>query len=211
MKNLGDAVDSFVLTHNRQPGALSERQLASDSNNYLRLSGTENALLELMGGLTPHGSDRFDLAGLKIYRDDIGMGPTINGAKYDSYFKPNPRDLYYVKGQLGQTDVENNLPLDDGVVALPDLIDSFGAPIIFWANSGSKAKGLREIGGRYGYAVTMAASLVDGYAGYIHRAPVYRLRPEKGYRFLALYENSLAMFGYDFGEKIAQAVERALE
>ena len=148
MKNLGDAVDSFVLTHNRQPGALSERQLASDSNNYLRLSGTENALLELMGGLTPHGSDRFDLAGLKIYRDDIGMGPTINGAKYDSYFKPNPRDLYYVKGQLGQTDVENNLPLDDGVVALPDLIDSFGAPIIFWANSGSKAKGLREIGGR---------------------------------------------------------------
>jgi len=69
---------------------------------------------------------------------------------------------------------------------------------------------LREIGGRYGYAVTMAASLVDGYAGYIHRAPVYRLRPEKGYRFLALYENSLAMFGYDFGEKIAAEVEKAL-
>jgi hypothetical protein len=69
---------------------------------------------------------------------------------------------------------------------------------------------LREIGERNGYVVTMAVSLVDGYAGYIHRAPVYRLRPEKGYRFLALYENSLAMFGWDFGDKITRAVEKAI-
>lgn len=147
MKNFGDAVDSFELTHNRKPGALSERQLASDSNNYLRLSGTENALLELVGGLSPNGGDEFDIAGIHVWRDDIGLGPVINGTKYGSYFKPNPRDLYYVRGQLGQTDVENNLP-QDGVVALPDLIDSFGAPIIFWANSGSKSKGLRDISGR---------------------------------------------------------------
>ena len=147
MKNLGDAVDSFVLTHNRQPGAISERQLASDSNNYLKLSGTENALLELMGGLSPNGTDRFTIAGIDVWRDDIGLGPVINGAKYDSYFKPNPRDFYYVKGQLGQQDVNNNLP-EDGDVALPDLIDSFGAPIILWSNSGSKAKGLRDISGR---------------------------------------------------------------
>ncbi len=151
MKNLGDAVDSFVLTHNRQPGALSERELSSDSNNYSMISGTENALLELMGGLTPNGSDTFRIAGLTVYRDDIGLGPTIGGTKYDSYFKPNPRDLYYVNGQNGgsggQEDVDNNLP-QDGDVALPDLVDSFGAPIILWTNSGSKAKGLRDIYGR---------------------------------------------------------------
>jgi len=151
MKNFGDAVDSFVLTHNRRPGPLSERQHASDSNYYSFISGTENALLELMGGLTRNGSDQFDLADLTIYRDDIGLGPTINGAKYDAYFKPNPRDLYYVNGQDGgaggQQNVENNLP-QDGVKALPDLIDSFGSPIIFWPNSGSKPKGLSAIDGR---------------------------------------------------------------
>lgn len=147
MKNLGDAVDSFVLTHNRQPGALSARQHASDSNNYLEMSGTENALLELMGGLSPNGVDEFDIAGVHVWRDDIGLGPVIDGAKYDSYFKPNARDLYYVKGQIGQADVDNNLP-QDGVIALPDLIDSFGAPIIFWSNSGSKPKGLGKISGR---------------------------------------------------------------
>jgi len=147
MKNLGDAVDSFVLTHNRQPGALSARQHASDSNNYLEMSGTENALLELMGGLTPHGADTFNIAGIDVWRDDIGLGPVISGAKYDSYFKPNTRDLYYVKGQIGQDDVDNNLP-QDGQVALPDLLDAFGAPIILWPNSGSKAKGLRDISGR---------------------------------------------------------------
>ncbi len=151
MKNLGDAVDSFVLTHNRQPGALSERELSSDNNNYSELSGTENAMLELMGGLNPNGGDTFQLAGIDIWRDDIGLGPTIGGTKYDSYFKPNPRDLYYVNGQTagsgGQEDVTNNLP-QDGDRALPDLIDAFGAPIILWANSGSKPKGLRDIGGR---------------------------------------------------------------
>lgn len=151
MKNFGDAVDSFELTHNRKPGALSERQLASDSNNYSAISGTENAMLELMGGLTANGADQFDLAGITIWRDDIGLGPTINGAKYDAYFKPNPRDLYYVNGQNGgaggQEDVENNLP-EEGDRALPDLVDAFGSPIVFWTNSGSKAKGLREINGR---------------------------------------------------------------
>ncbi len=151
MKNLGDAVDSFVLTHNRRPGPLSERQHASDSNYYSFISGTENALLELMGGLTQNGTDVFDLAGLTIYRDDIGLGPTINGVKYDAYFKPNPRDLYYVNGQDGgsggQQNVDNNRP-QDGARALPDLVDAFGTPIIFWPNSGSKPKGLRDINGR---------------------------------------------------------------
>lgn len=151
MKNFGDAVDSFVLTHNRRPGPLSERQHSSDSNHYSFISGTENAMLELMGGLTQRGRDVFDLAGLRIYRDDIGMGPTIDGVKYDSYFKPNPRDLYYVNGQEGgsggQQAVTNNLP-QDGDRALPDLIDAWGTPIIFWPNSGTRPKGLRDINGR---------------------------------------------------------------
>lgn len=147
MKGFGDAVDSFVLAHNRMPGALGVREHTSNSNNYNAISSTENAMLELMGGLAPNGDDVFDLAGLTIYRDDIGLGPTIRDTRYTAYFQPHAGDLYYVNGQLGQAEVDENIP-GDGVVALPDLVDPWGTPIIFWPSSGSKARGLNDINGK---------------------------------------------------------------
>lgn len=148
MKNFGDAVDAFVLSNNRMPGALSERQLCSDIGNYGELSGTENANLELMGGLKQKGNDNFQIGAddIEVWRDDIGTA---------SYFKPNPKDLRYVNGQGigaggGQADVVNNQP-EDGVKALPDLVDAYGGPIIFWANSGLKpSPNLPEINGKPG-------------------------------------------------------------
>ena len=71
-------------------------------------------------------------------------------------------------------------------------------------------KALREEFSRAGYKGTLVASLANGYAGYLHMPPVYRCFPERGYRFLALYENSLAMFGQDFGQKIVAGVAEKL-
>ncbi len=45
-------------------------------------------------------------------------------------------------------------------------------------------------------------SLADGYAGYTHLPAVYGRWPEKGYRFMALYENALGLFGHDLGDRI---------
>jgi hypothetical protein len=123
------------------------REHTSDTNNYNEISSTENAMLELMGGLTQHGDDVFDLAGLTIYRDDIGLGPTLRDTKYAPYFQPNAKNLYYCNGQLGQADVQDNIPTD-GQKALPDLVDPWGSPIIFWPGSGSKARGLNNINGK---------------------------------------------------------------
>jgi neutral/alkaline ceramidase-like enzyme len=66
---------------------------------------------------------------------------------------------------------------------------------------------IREIARKQSLPIPMVASLVDGYAGYIHLSHIYKLWPEKGYRFLAFYENGLAMFGYDLGDQIVRAAE----
>ncbi len=69
---------------------------------------------------------------------------------------------------------------------------------------------IRSAAGQAGIPDTMVASLADGYAGYIHLTPVYGRWPERGYRFLALYENALAVFGHDLGDRIVAAVTSKL-
>jgi hypothetical protein len=102
------------------------------------------------------------------------------------------------------------LPLENGIpvhlVRLGDFLLAGSA-----AELGvSVLLGIRATAARLGMPVTMVASLVDGYAGYTHLGPVYRRWPEKGYRFMALYENSLAPFGHDLGDRIVAAVEQRL-
>jgi hypothetical protein len=102
------------------------------------------------------------------------------------------------------------LPLENGVpvhlVRIGDFLLAGSA-----AELGvSVVQGIRTAAARRGMPAVMVASLVDGYAGYTHLSPVYRRWPEKGYRFMALYENSLAAFGHDLGDRIVEAVERRM-
>lgn len=137
IKNLGDAADAFQLANNRYPGYLSERTLCSN-NYYEQFSGTENALLDLMGGTEAFGDDRFVLADTDIYRDSIGRGPLINGQRQAPYFIPNPKDLSYANGQLGQESISSDADVNDKA-AFPDLIDAWGTPVIFWRGTGQKS------------------------------------------------------------------------
>jgi hypothetical protein len=57
---------------------------------------------------------------------------------------------------------------------------------------------------------SQVVSLVDGYAGYTHLPAVYGRWPERGYRFLALYENALGVFGHDLGERLVAEIRSRL-
>ncbi len=142
MTEFSNAALSFEMQVGRLPGFLSERELAS-GRRYEYLSGTENTLIELMGGLEPTGDDRISFGGIEIYRDAIGRGPVVNGNKYDAFLVPDPSDLRYVNGQGRQADVDD--PNDpDGAAALPELVDSWGAPLVFWRGSGEKPTSQNE-------------------------------------------------------------------
>ena len=142
MQEFAKACDAFQQEFGRYPGLVPEEILANDP----QISGTENAMLELMGGgvrkndvdnstytntITGYnapGWERltFKITGqpdfeVKINVGKIGDGPFINGKQYPPFFAPKANDLRPTAGQKGEL----------ATFKIPDLMDSWGNPIIF--------------------------------------------------------------------------------
>lgn len=142
MQEFSKACDSFQIEHGHYPGVIPEGILAANPV----ISGTENALLHLMGGYRvlspfdgPGGAAAMEYANygncgdnvrcfafgtpewkLKVDVNRIGEGPVINGKPYAPYFTPKGDELRAINGQ----DNEIELPL-------PDLVDAWGQPVIY--------------------------------------------------------------------------------
>jgi len=139
MQEFAKACDAFQQEFGRYPGLVPEEILANDP----KISGTENAMLELMGGgvrkndvdtstydnfkpasgweplvFTPTGQPAFEV---KINVGKIGDGPFINGKQYPPFFAPKANDLRPTAGQKGEL----------ATIKIPDLMDAWGNPIIF--------------------------------------------------------------------------------
>lgn len=148
MHDFSKACDLFIQDHGSPPGVIPETVLSAEP----LISGTENALLHLMGGfrvLRPEdvGSGSRTEDEYQSYRTncmnntqvwwreiifnsgwqlficsaDIGNGPLIKGKQYDPYFTPAGGAFKAARGQVGEPD---DAPM-------PDLVDSWGTPIIY--------------------------------------------------------------------------------
>ncbi|MEE9130354.1 MAG: type II secretion system protein [Phycisphaerales bacterium] len=145
MQEFSKACDSFEIEHGSYPGIIPEGLLAPDGNH--KLSGTENALLHMMGGAVRGDhpdyqtsfpppdwteivvDDNTPLGQIKVNLSLIGNGPEINGTPYSPYFTPKGDELVAIKGQAnepGQT---------PETFQLPDLVDAWGQPIIYLRRS----------------------------------------------------------------------------
>jgi type II secretory pathway pseudopilin PulG len=152
MQEFSKACEAFQIEHNRYPGIIPEQVLAEIGNSgVLPISGTENALLDLMGGartrsqLNPTDPDYDDIdpcdppagilcplngAGsgqwdLKVDVNRIGEGAKIDGKISAPYFTPAEATLQAVEGQVGDPSPTDPTP------RLPDLVDAWGQPIIY--------------------------------------------------------------------------------
>ncbi len=142
MQEFSKACDTFQIEHGFYPGIVPETILAGSTTPPL--SGTENALLDMMGGAIRgddprYGDTAFDewdeiiiddsntlgLGKIKVNVNLIGDGPVINGRPYPPYFTPGAAALGVAKGQVG--------PPVFGTESsgLPDLLDAWGQPIIY--------------------------------------------------------------------------------
>ena len=133
MNEFAKACDVFYTQFGYYPGIVPESYLANTPN--APISGTENALLHLMGGAIRNDDPNYANASgtvltftgptgsapptilIKVNPIDIGKGPRIEGKQYDPFFTPKDAQLKIAVGQVGQT-----LPL-------PDLLDAWGQPI----------------------------------------------------------------------------------
>ncbi|MFO0783810.1 MAG: prepilin-type N-terminal cleavage/methylation domain-containing protein [Phycisphaerales bacterium] len=141
MQEFAKACDAYFQEFNEYPGIIPEDALeagmgGSDSNAP-PISGTENAILALMGGYRlPTDSDYSTYGGtvytfattppftIKINPAKVGEGPTRNGKKYDSFFNPKGREFGTAKGQM----VGNS---QESTPFMPDLLDAWGEPILY--------------------------------------------------------------------------------
>jgi type II secretory pathway pseudopilin PulG len=153
MQEFSKACEAFQIEHNRYPGMIPEAVLAEigPPGSPPPITGTENALLDLMGGararsqLNPLDPDYDDIdpcdpaAGivcpvngggssqwdLKVDVNRIGEGPKIDGKIYAPYFTPTEATLQAVNGQVGDPAPTDPTP------RLPDLVDAWGQPIVY--------------------------------------------------------------------------------
>lgn len=143
MQEFAKACDMFQIEHGRYPGVIPEHVLADPSFDPAPpISGTENALVNLMGGyrvfhpqLAPDNTgDYAAFSGqeipfgptewkLKVDINLMGEGPVINGRPFPPYFTPGAAALGVAKGQVGPGALQSG--------RLPDLLDAWGQPIIY--------------------------------------------------------------------------------
>jgi len=151
MEEFAKACEAFRQEFGFYPGIVPEEILAADP----QISGTENAILHLMGGAIDQNDPEFDQgpyvtwpqitfgSGPNTFRirynvSEIGKGPRIAGQSYAPFFSPKSTELAPTTGQV----------LADGTAddkAIPDLLDAWGQPIMYLR----AARGVGDLVGEY--------------------------------------------------------------
>ena len=135
MQEGAKACDAYFQEFGEYPSAVPDEVLYSGvtgDTQYPKITAAENALLALMGGYRiGSDADYANYSGteitftttpafkIKIDPTKMGEGPYKNGKKYDAFYAPKGREFGKAAGQVSE------------VLALPDLIDAWGAPIAF--------------------------------------------------------------------------------
>ncbi len=170
--NLNQASAQFVLNERRTPGYFTPREMGSAENEARGLTGMQNAMLDLAGGLLPAGAAQqagdLDVgptaASEVVVRPDL-IGVTVGNSA--AYFKVSEKNY---RPQDGTQGGNSNAQHADHR-QLPDIVDSFGTPVLFWAQDPSATQPIDGIGDFARQAATQpsrfywnsnAAYLADG-------------------------------------------------
>lgn len=152
IKSFSDATASFVRDNDRMPGYYSAEQMGHADNKRLGMSAMENAMLDLTGGIVTVGgqggvpsnnrqvefgpSDALVTANQQANRmvdiSRIGVATEGNPA----YFTVDPK--FYVPQVEDQQLFANSVghsAQSASDASLPDLVDSFGTPLLLWVEN----------------------------------------------------------------------------
>ncbi|MSR41020.1 MAG: hypothetical protein EXS10_03865 [Phycisphaerales bacterium] len=146
MQEFAKACELFQQQNGFYPGIVPENILAADP----KISGTENAILQLCGGGIPQDDPLYNdtlynaangwteitfnggAAGIfriKVNPARVGYGPRIRGVETPPYFSPKSGSL---APSAGQSLVSANAdPFASDTYRIPDLLDSWGNPIVY--------------------------------------------------------------------------------
>ncbi len=139
MSNLLTSAATFQQDERRLPGRYSGRDMGSDDNVAQGMTMTENAMLDLAGGVVQVGGAKPANGGIQVHpfnstravQEGCWVDTGLIGQPSKSgkgYFVPDKK--YFVQ-QLGEAQVGKGGELQDGQT-YPDLVDAFGQPLLMW-------------------------------------------------------------------------------
>lgn len=150
MQSLATASSDFMLDERgRTPGYFSAAEMGSDDNGLRGLSGMQNLLLDLSGGVTTATTAT---PGMSLL---VGLGPTTSrvvnvdlaaigqprqagsGTTVKAYFNP---DRAYLAAQTATGQTAGGTTAEHR--ALPALVDAFGQPILAWTEDDRATPGV---------------------------------------------------------------------
>ena len=143
MQSFAQACETYKQQIGAYPGVVPEAVLANDP----KISGTENAVLALMGGAVTQDDPDFATFGtgwttinfnapgggtfsIKVNATQIGQGPRINGKQYPPFYSPKSGEFAPAPGQDLATAVDGT-GFENDAYRLPDLLDAWGQPIMY--------------------------------------------------------------------------------
>lgn len=138
MNEVQNACTQFLQDENRLPGYFDARDMGHADNLNRGMSAMENVMLDLAGGIVPTGSAGPNVVTvgprsnastwISVDTDLIGVASSSNKA----YFTP-PKKNYIAQTNDGHQIGQAGHTAADGQPQLPDLVDAWRAPILFWA------------------------------------------------------------------------------
>lgn len=130
MTELATASSQFYLDHNRYPGYFSLTEMGSPENALRGFSAMENIVLDLAGGITDDAAAPgtiFEVGPTTtgMVRVDLGLiGATTGSNK--AYFTPDNKNFQ------AQSVAGKQVSTVAGHIALPDVVDAWGSPLLAW-------------------------------------------------------------------------------
>ncbi|MBA4028720.1 MAG: hypothetical protein C0475_06245 [Planctomyces sp.] len=143
LSTLSNATDRFIADARRAPGLFAPDEMGSNANLSQGLTNMGNVLLDLTGGITLRQAGTLsscedaggvDVIGVgprsgllrNVAQSELGRGSGTSGSARTLYFSPDDGSLVRF---CQQTQKDSDSPANR---ALPDLVDTFGNPVIAW-------------------------------------------------------------------------------
>ncbi len=146
MNDLVAAASKFSVDHKRQPGYFPARDMGHQDNENRGLSGAENVMLDLAGGVVgtgagapPPGAIAVNPRNVSAQFPNAFVDLTQIGIRSD-YFVPPPKHyIAQTHDSLNSCQqYSNGAPpalghtAPEGTASLPDLVDAWGNPLLVW-------------------------------------------------------------------------------
>jgi len=139
MGQMGQSAMQFQTDERRVPGYFTARDMGSTDNATRGMSGMENMMLDLAGGIvgsTASGPTIVTAGPLNNAARQVKVDTALIGVKTNSqnvYFTPPVKNYVAQLSGRGQIGDAAHTGATEGDVQLKDVVDDFGQPLLAWS------------------------------------------------------------------------------